>query len=577
MPALSFTQENDDEWIKTAVGYAKQFGWRIVPLHPNPCASGEGTGQDPVVKLLGRSPLVDLPEGASSDPDVIRDWSGMPEAGIAVLTGTGSNLVAVEIGAAARRGLGEEDLDLFRDFLPETRCVNGPERDYYLFSLRDIEEMVDLPRKMRSKGVILHGQDSLIRVPGTANRSGVRAFRWDLHSPNELAPFPPALLSFFGIEMGLDALLSWSARPNGEEGRTSHKGASRISSRGHSSIGDGAASDPKDLTKGGAIAAGSNGEDRSGSRLSFRSGDELRASHSGKRAACSIPWLPKGALSLLCGRSKTAGKSTFAVNTAAHFVAGRSFLGYDLQPQTAVVLSDLPASQFSRLLSGIGIGKEGRNRLHVLHPKDVKQLCWKSVLSRVFDFARGQGAALIVLDSLDQFIEVKGGVDTTMDSEVAQILTTDVPDDCALLAVKALSIGSGELMSETIDRLGLLGRAADLIARIEAGPAEANPELRRLQFRSRLQGVPEHLLCEMSGGRYQPLEEELQGSDASFNEKERGLYENEDVIPASVKRQGDVESNGKGDASEESEAFSPDNPGPSIVHKKLSDESSEDF
>jgi hypothetical protein len=132
---------------------------------------------------------------------------------------------------------------------------------------------------------------------------------------------------------------------------------------------------------------------------------------------------------------------------------------------------------------------------------------WRSLLGSVFDYAAEEEAALIIIDSLDQFVEAKGGLDPTTSDEVNFMLTAKLPKECATLAVKACPVGTAEPMSETIERLGLLGTNADLVARLDAPPTNSSyPTLRRLQFRGRLGDTPSHLLCEMIRDRYQMLE-----------------------------------------------------------------------
>lgn len=500
MPNFNLSEGDPEGWTETAVEYAKQFGWRIVPLHPNPKISEEDA-EDPVIRLLGRSPLLKLPGEASAKPDEIRGWEGFPVASIAVLTGTGSNLAAVEIGPSAERGLDPSELKRFCASLPDTRCVRGPDRDYYLFSLRGVDEgRLNLPRLSRSNGVILHGEDSLIRVPGPISRTGVRAFRWDVQSSEGLAPFPKELLSFFGIKTDVEGVISWSKQPSGAaRGGEDEKRGSQDESE----------TSPKDDGPPGRSQRGEESGAANGA-LSFRSGERLRQSDGESSPTLGLPWLSRGALSILCGPTKTAGKSTFVVNLAAHLASGRPFLGREVETTPTVVLSDLPASRFRSLLAQIGIDRSARSRIHVVHPEDATKVSWKFLLSRAFDLAKREEAGIVIVDSLDQFIEVKSGVDPTTNVDVAHVLTADAPSECAVLGVKALSSSAPCQMDDTLDRLGLLGKAADAIVQMDAGSGEGHATLRRLQFASRLDAVPSYVLCEMIRGRYQAVESEDQ-------------------------------------------------------------------
>lgn len=490
-----------DDWTETAVGYAERFGWHVVPLHPNPKVSEEDS-DNPVVRLLGRSPLIDVPDDASAEPDVIRTWEGYPMASLAALTGTKSNLVAVELGPAAKRGVDQGNLKRLRTSLPETRCVQGPDREYYLFSIESHENgTLNLPRLVRSDGIILHGENSLIRIPGPTSRNGVRAFRWSLQGSEGLAPFPKELLSFFGIKTDVEGLISWTHQPNGTlNAHSEHRmsdGERRSSAPGRMRNGP--------SSSGSTSSSGRPSEDNNqgGGLVTFRSGEQLNGASDVDASRIGFPWLAEGALSLLCGSTKTAGKSTFVANLAAHLAAGRAFLAQDLQATSTVVLSDLPASQFQRLLAHIGIDREARSRLHVMHPGDARKASWQFVLKRTFDRAREVDAGLVIVDSLDHFVELKSGVDSRSNVDVVQMLTSDAPTECALLAVKALSTPSSRRIEDTLAQLDLLGKAADVVVKMETGPTDTHPTLRRLQFASRLEVVPSYVFCEMVRGRYQ--------------------------------------------------------------------------
>lgn len=475
-----------------AVEYADQFGWKVVPLSPSPEVAEEDS-DDPVIRLLGRSPLIEVPAEATACPEELRELTGIPVASLALLTGEASNIAAVEIGPAAERGLDRRELKQFRGSLPNTRQVCGPDRDYYLFSLPSVEEgSLNLPRLTRSDGVILHGEGSLIRIPGPRPRVGVRAFRWGLQGNTGVAPFPKELLSFFGIKTGVSEVVSWSNQSSGETERVSSATGVQQSKQQTSS--------PSGISS----VLSSSGERSRNSSLSFRSGEDL-CQTSDHDPGIEFSWLAEGTLSLLCGPTKTAGKSTFVANLVAHLAAGRSFLGKDLEASRVVLWSDLPASQFRSILSRIGIDRDARARLHVVHPEDARRQSWQTLLNDTFDFTKRQDAALVVLDSLDQFVEVKGGVDPRTDVDVVHALTTEAPPESAVLAVQALSSSTTAHLSRTIDRLKLLGKAADVVAKMDSCQTEGNPALRRIQFASRLEGVPSHVLCEMIRGRYQKV------------------------------------------------------------------------
>lgn len=480
------------DWQDVAVDYAQSHGWTIVPIHPG-AGTPSGQDQNPVFTQLGHQPLVEVPDGASSRPGDIRDWTGMPRAIIGVLTGRESGLVALEVPDGNESALtADEERDL-QALLPETRTVIGRDRTYYLFTYPG--DAAGLSGLNRSDGLVLHGDESVVPLPGPpSNRR--RAYWWSLNDGDEMASLPSSVRSLFGVEKPLASVLSTEERGQNVRRTTESKPEWR-GARPETDV-QGA--------KGGASP-----------RISFRSGHELK-SDDRPSSDINVPWLSNGALSVLAGAPKTAGKSTFVTNLAVHLAAGRMFLERSLQPTSVVLLSDLPPSQFRRLITKIGVGRDALSRLHVMHPRDAGHHDWRALLRHVFDHAVRTGAGLIVLDSIDQFIEAKRGLGAVASEDVATMLTTEAPSECATLAVKSVSCGPGVPMSETIEQLRLVGSVSHLVARMDALPSGMHRTLRRLQFRGRLGEAPSYLLCEMIRGRYQRVHADRVRGSRSFGD-----------------------------------------------------------
>jgi hypothetical protein len=229
--------------------------------------------------------------------------------------------------------------------------------------------------------------------------------------------------------------------------------------------------------------------------------------------------LAAGALTLLTGRPKTAGKSTFVLNLAVHIASGRPFLGRTLSAAPVVLLSDLPARSLRALLSQLDVSENARSRLHVLHPRAVANRGWAYVLDHTFRHADRVGAPLVIVDSLDTYIRAKGGPDPCCSDEVVHALTADGPADRAVLAVKSLPVNSfsgddlpgppgadaarNPTPASVPAELDLLGVTADVVAHLQEVSTSRYPTLRRLQIAGRLPALPSHLLCHMVRGRYE--------------------------------------------------------------------------
>lgn len=514
---------SSDRWSEIANQYATALGWRVLPLHSNPHLARES--DDPTIRQLGWLPLVDVPDEASASPDRVREWACYPAAPVAVLTGQGSNLAALEIPHDDGRGPLQGDVERRCGPLPDTRRIVGPDRTYYLFELPG--DVSPLPPLCRTDGWVLHGEKSLIRVPSRPRSPDHQLFEWDLFAAEDLALLPDSLREYF------DLPVDGTRGPSPAEcDRQAFGEASSVREKlpdaSFSLTDDGGL---PDLGTSGAFPL-QNREEQAATEMSsppphgatshsspplpFRCGDDLAPAPDGRTASTTFPWLAAGALTLLTGRTKTAGKSTFVVNLAAHLAAGRPFLGRDASPEPVVLLSDLPARPFRDRLAPLDLNATARSRLHVLHPRDVADLSWSYVLDHAFDHAGRVGARLVVIDSLDSFVHVKGGPDPRFSSDVAHALTAGAPADCAVLAVQSLPQSGARMHPDPsenenlpadspIEGLGLLAAAADVIAHLQDVSGDRHPTLRRLVLAGRLSPLPTHILCEMIRGRYKKL------------------------------------------------------------------------
>lgn len=477
--------QKQKNWQSQAIDYARENGWKVLPIHPGKLSEEEKEQTNEVCAQLGYALFNGCKKGTSEVAE-IKEWTGMPGALIGVHTGLGSNLTALEVPTGENAPLSPRERRRVKERLPDTRVVEEFRgREYFLFRC---SEPLGFDGLRRSDGLILHGQGSIIPLPGPPWRRR-RRFTWRLDAgPSDESHHLPALpdwvRSLFGVSKSLESALSEEEkRKDGEEGMNKQS-ASQLPTQADP------ASPPSPWK---------------GMSLPFQSGDDLRISTSSKEPL-PYSWLKKGALSLLTGPSKTSGKSTFVANLAVHVAAGRLFLGKEPDARPVILLSDFPPRRLQTIIAEIGVGKEALSRLQVLHTQDVTQTDWRSLLETVYDHASRDEAALVIIDSLDQFVEAKCGLDPTTSDKVSFLLTAKLPQEAATLAVKASPVGAAEPMSKTIERLGLLGRNADLVARLDAPPTDSSyPTLRRLQFRGRLGDVPSHLLCEMIRDRYQML------------------------------------------------------------------------
>lgn len=476
MEDASPDSNESDTWTDRAVQYAEDYGWQIVPLQANSKSSPQYS-DDPVERQLNSFIPIDYEADATADPDAIEHLGiQFPVALIGARTGTDSDLLAVEI---LHRDIQPGLRDQIDRLASEAPRVLGTNREYVLFTYPEIEET--LPALTSVDGAVLHGEGSVIQLPW-------RYYRWSLH-PRELAPPSNELISLFreaedDVPAGPQDSIGSPDAPEDEE--------------------------PLDVDEDLAVESPNERElsapepEEGGEDSLFRTGAALRAGTQGQQSTFASRWTVPAGLTVVAGRPKSSGKSTWVLHLAAHRAAGESFLDAEAEPTDVVLLTDGPPTTVQGALRRLDFATDTvLSRLHVVHPGDVVELDWEETLERAYRRAQAVAAGLVVVDSLDVYVRLKNGGDPTTNEAVVRALTTEAPSDCSIVAVQSVSVRFDEPMSDTVEGLGLLGVAADRIVRLDNVSSDADPTLRRIQCIGRAPQAPATMYVARQDDRYE--------------------------------------------------------------------------
>lgn len=480
-------------WIHSAAGYARDHGWQVIPLHPN---RGRVKDDATIIEDHLQHGFIMSPKEGSSSPDEILAWDLHGDYRIGVVTGAESNLIALEIEGATSLKQVKTEVEPLLGPLPDTRCIEGPDRSYILFQYPGRAESMPCMRPKRN--LILHGEESVIQAPLMTGEANLREyFLWSLRGGNSVAEAPRSLLSFFGIRSGQPANNERRTVPNIG---SIEPGLSETVSVNGSTQGDGARSNNGTLPS----LDTRDHQNSPGGRSPFRSGSALRLREEDRGSFLGVPWLIQDGLTLLTGPPKTSGKSSFVLSLAASLASGWRFLDYGMQAVPVVLATDFAPRVVRRVLHQLGIRKnKALSRLHVLHPKDVGDRFWKGTFTDLYDHAHRVGAPVVLVDSLDQYVHIREGIDPTQNPEVAQVLTTEAPAGISVLAVKATECGPDTSFQESLSRLGVLVQASDLVVRMQNAGTPQQPTLRHLQAVGRSGIDPPNVLYELTQGTYE--------------------------------------------------------------------------
>ena len=531
-------------WVNKATTFL-EYGYPVVPLKPSFGVSNET--EDPVVEQLGAEPLVNRITGAATTAQEIQKLGKMhEEARLATVTGEEVDLLALELNTTAER---EQD-----PFWAKVRSlgkafagVKSATREYIFLPSPTLGE--PLPALTKKEGIVLHGEHSLVYLPGSLYEWRGRDLRVDEPSPRqeEKIKRTRSILRLFdrgdhlasGVEKGSGkSSTAAQGKPRSGKGdagghsspghavnRNGHR-ENRHRENGHAPTTTPSAPSQNRSSGGTATSEGSfedssqngraaNGLAQNGNSSSlssteaatpyrFRTGEELTSSGNETGRRLNLPWTVPGGLSVMTGRPKVSGKSSWVTNLALHLSAGRAFLGYDTSEADVILMADMPPASFRETIGQVGTPgrEEALAHLHVLHPTDVSRLDWVSTIDCAYGYAEDVGADLIIIDCIDRYVSLKGGERPTENESVAHKLSAGAPPECPILGVKSTECAPGEPFSKTIDRLGMLGTVADAILRLDNISTNTFPSLRRLSTASRHGAICRTHLCALQSGRY---------------------------------------------------------------------------
>lgn len=482
MADSSTPSSRKDPWTNRAIQYAEEYGWQIVPLQANSKSSPQYS-EDEVERQLNSFIPVEYPENATADPQEIKDYGvKFPVALIGAVTGLESGLVAVEI---THRDIDPDLRDRIDDLSEGAPRVLGTHREYALFQYPEDEQ--PLPPITKSDGAVLHGDGSVIRLPW-------RYYRWSLDSRETLSPPSEDLIALF-------------TSPQTEEEPDSDTDPAATLDDFEQQNRDGETKNTdEEASQDGPLAQQNTQGDSNSSESDgpFRTGIDLQTARHGESNEIQLPWAVTGGVTVLTGHPKTAGKSTWILNLAAHVASGTPFLNLPTDQCGVVLLTDSQPAVFRRTLRRIeAIDEDALSNLHVIHPTDVENADWHETLSLSFRHAADVNARVIIIDSLDVYIHLKQGGNPATSQDVVQAVTNDAPKASTVFAVKSTQTTASQPLSETIGKLDLLGVAADVIVRLDDISTPEHPTLRRIRSVGRSGDTVSPVYCALRNEGYE--------------------------------------------------------------------------
>lgn len=226
------------------------------------------------------------------------------------------------------------------------------------------------------------------------------------------------------------------------------------------------------------------------------------------------PWVAEGALTLVDGKPKVAGKSTWLAHLVKSVLTGTSFLDQLTTRTPVVLLTEERPVTFRRTLERVGLADS--IDLHVVFYQDVRRLPWDALVKQAVDKCRVVGARLLIIDTLAQFSSIPESSSRNA-LEAVRPLQAAAEQGLGVVAVRHERKSGGGVGDSGRGSSALTG-AVDIILALQRPPGYTG-QVRIIHALSRYEETPSTLTIELGDEGYVVRE----GFDIGIQEVERAL------------------------------------------------------
>jgi hypothetical protein len=237
------------------------------------------------------------------------------------------------------------------------------------------------------------------------------------------------------------------------------------------------------------------------STLPFITAAELAASTPENIEWVARPWVAAGAVTMVIGKVKAAGKTTLLTLMAKAAIKGEPFMGEPTKKTHVVYLCEQPTVSFKQALKRAQLLNS--NQITILFRKDVIGRSWPEVVKETIDQCKRLGAFLLIVDTLSPFAGLSG----TSENEAGRALEVLEPLQEATAAGIGVAIAQHERKAGgDVEESGRGSTAfagyVDVLLSLSRPKGHTRSNLRVLKSLSRFDETPEELLIELTADGY---------------------------------------------------------------------------
>ncbi len=208
-------------------------------------------------------------------------------------------------------------------------------------------------------------------------------------------------------------------------------------------------------------------------------------------------WVAAGCITVIDGKPKAAGKTTFLLHMIRALTRGDDFLEMPTSRTAVVLLTEERPTTFRRNLKRIGLLET--DTLHVLFHHDLEGTPWSAVMAQAVAKCREVGAELLIIDTLAQF----SGISETNSKKVMETLQpvqAAAATGIAVICVRHERKSGGNVGDSGRGSSALTG-AVDIIMAIKRPPRYDGP-IRFIEALSRFEETPSAIAVELGDHGY---------------------------------------------------------------------------
>jgi hypothetical protein len=214
-------------------------------------------------------------------------------------------------------------------------------------------------------------------------------------------------------------------------------------------------------------------------------------------------YLAKGANTLLTGKAKIAGKTTFVLFSIKAMLGGHSFLGFTTRKTRVILLTEERPTTLRQALERTGLA-ESEDLLVISWHETSRQFEWAEAISAAVNLAHQEDVGLLVVDTLAQWAGLKGNTENDSGAmlEAMKPLQEAAASGLAVL-VNHHDRKSGGEVGDSGRGSGASTGAADIILNLQRSiGGEHVMNRRELHALSMFDQTPAKLVIELTAGGY---------------------------------------------------------------------------